>query len=58
MGPWVEYSSPEDMRPEATHELPTRRARRLVTPGSGDAFFIYGEYDDGNGLWMVTGVSQ
>lgn len=58
MGPWVEYSSPDDFVPEYTRPLTTRRARRLITPQTGDAFFVYGEYDDGNGMWVITGVSQ
>lgn len=57
MGPWVEYHSPDDMHPESDHISPPRRARRLITPKSGDAFFVYGEYDDGNGMWIITGVS-
>jgi len=58
MGPWVEYSSPDDQHPEADHTTAPRRARRLISPESGDAFFVYGEFDDGNGMWIVTGVSQ
>lgn len=57
MGPWVEYASPDDAHPQAQTEPQTRRARRQITPESGDAFFVYGEYDDGNGMWIVTGVS-
>ena len=58
MGPWIEYSRPDDMFP--VHDaVPTpRRARRLIETESGDAFFVYGEYDDGNGMWIVTGVSH
>ena len=52
--PWVEYT-PDIIQDEP---LPTtRKARRLLSPPTGDAFFIYGEYDDGNGMWIVTGVS-
>jgi hypothetical protein len=58
VGPWVEYSSPDDQLPQADHIPAPRRARRLISPESGDAFFVYGEYDDGNGMWIVTGVSQ
>lgn len=55
MGPWVPYV------PDVVQDEPAparRRARRLVTPVTGDAFFVYGEYDDGNGMWIVTGVSR
>ena len=58
MGPWVEYHSPDDQHPEAEHAPPPRRARRLISPESDDAFFVYGEWDDGNGMWMIVGVSQ
>jgi len=34
-----------------------RKGRRLLTPSAGDPFFVYGEYDDGNGMWIITGVS-
>jgi hypothetical protein len=54
MGDWVPYI------PEIVQDQPAearRRARRLITPMRGDAFFVYGEYDDGNGMWIVTGVS-
>jgi len=54
LGPWVEYI-PEIVQGDPEPE--TRRARRLITPSGGDAFFVYGEWDDGNGMWMVTGVS-
>jgi hypothetical protein len=57
MGPWVEYSHPDDMFPVHDAVSPPRRARRLISPEEGDAFFVYGEYDDGNGMWIVTGVS-
>lgn len=57
MGPWVEYNRPDDAHPVTEHREGPRRARRLITPDSGDAFFVYGEYDDGNGMWMITGVS-
>lgn len=53
--PWVEYI------PDIVQEgsvTSTRKARRLITPDSGDAFFVYGEYDDGNGMWIITGVSR
>lgn len=58
MGPWIEYASPEDGKPEAQHAPQTRRGRRLITPEGADAFFVYGEYDDGNGMWIITGVSR
>jgi len=57
MGPWVEYSSPEDGFPQRQSSPAPRRARRLIQPESGDAFFVQGEYDDGNGMWIITGVS-
>ena len=58
MGPWVEYASPDDMSPSAVGPVATtRKARRLLTPNDGEPFFVYGEYDDGNGMWIVTGVS-
>lgn len=52
--PWVEYT-PDVVQDEPVS--PRRRARRLIIPTSGDAFFVQGEYDDGNGMWIVTGVS-
>ena len=58
MGPWVEYSSPDDFVPEYTSAPPTRKARRLLTPSDGEPFFVQGEYDDGNGMWIITGVSH
>jgi hypothetical protein len=57
MGPWVEFASPDDSYPVSEARTAPRRARRLITPDEGDAFFVYGEYDDGNGMWVVTGVS-
>lgn len=54
LGPWVEYT-PEIVQGEPAPQ--TRRARRLITPDVGDAFFVEGEYDDGNGMWIITGVS-
>ena len=54
MGDWVPYL------PEIVQDDPStsrKKARRLITPMRGDAFFVYGEYDDGNGMWLVTGVS-
>ena len=53
--PWVEYI-PDVVQGDT--EPQTRRARRLITPVGGDAFFVYGEYDDGNGMWIITGVSR
>jgi hypothetical protein len=55
LDPWVEYI------PEVVQDDPqprTRRARRLIYPKTGDAFFVEGEYDDGNGMWIITGVSR
>lgn len=52
--PWVEYT-PLILQDEPDGQ--TRRARRRITPPTGDAFFVYGEWDDGNGMWMMTGVS-
>jgi len=55
LGPWVEYT------PDVVQDDPTparRRARRLLPSADGGPFFVYGEYDDGNGMWIVTGVSQ
>ena len=57
MGPWVEYNRPDDAFPQHVAPPATRRGRLLITPDSGDAFFVEGEYDDGNGMWIVTGVS-
>jgi hypothetical protein len=57
MSPWVEYSRPDDMFPVHDAVEAPRRARRLIVPPVSDAFFVYGEYDDGNGMWIVTGVS-
>lgn len=57
MGPWVEYHSPDDQHPQADHQQAPRKARRLISPEDQPAFFVYGEWDDGNGLWMITGVS-
>jgi hypothetical protein len=54
MGDWVPYV------PEVVQgEPPTTRTRgrRFITPMDGDPFFVFGEYDDGNGMWIVTGVS-
>ena len=54
MGDWVPYI------PDVVQDEPVtgrQRARRLILPPDGDAFFVYGEYDDGNGMWIVTGVS-
>jgi len=54
LDPWVEIAQ------QVVQDEPaptTRRARRLITPEIGDAFFVYGEYDDGNGMWIMTGVS-
>jgi len=52
--PWVEYI-PEVVQEDPSNSL--RRARRRIIPDTGDAFFVYGEYDDGNGMWIITGVS-
>ena len=55
LGPWIEYI------PEVVQDEPVttrRRGRLLITPVSGDAFFCQGEYDDGNGMWIITGVSR
>lgn len=52
--PWVEYV------PDVVQDVPVagpRKGRRLLEPPTGDAFFLYGEYDDGNGMWIITGVS-
>lgn len=52
--PWVEYV------PDIVQDDPTprrRTARRLLSPEDGEPFVVYGEYDDGNGMWIVTGVS-
>jgi len=54
MGDWVPYV------PDVVQGEPVtgrRRARRLILPPDSDAFFVYGEYDDGNGMWIITGVS-
>jgi hypothetical protein len=55
LGPWVEYIP--DIVEEGTVTR-TRKGRRLITPMEGDAFFVQGEYDDGNGMWIITGVSH
>jgi len=55
LGPWVEYV------PDVVQDDPepqSRKGRRLLSPESGDPFFVYGEYDDGNGMWIITGVSR
>lgn len=52
---WVEYIPDVVQGPG---ELLGKRARLRVTPDDGDAFFLYGEYDDGNGMWIITGVSR
>jgi len=57
VGPWVEYWRPDDMFPQHDAAPPPRRARRLISTETDDAFFVYGEWDDGNGMWMITGVS-
>jgi len=44
------------MLPQADHAPAPRRARRLITPDDGGAFFVYGEWDDGNGMYMLIGV--
>lgn len=49
---WVPDTVQGDPSPER------RSGRRLITPKGDDAFFVYGEYDDGNGMWIITGVSQ
>jgi len=54
LGDWVGYTSVEDQHDPITGR---KRARRLISPDSGDAFFVQGEYDDGNGMWVITGVS-
>ena len=54
LGDWVPYI-PEVVQGEPP--LTRKRARRLVTPMTGDVFFLEGEYDDGNGMWIITGVS-
>ena len=53
--PWVEYT-PEVLQDEP--QLTRRRARRLISPDHGEPFFVQGEYDDGNGMWIITGVSR
>jgi hypothetical protein len=49
---WV----PDSVQGETSSGRMTGR-RRLI-PAAGDAFFVYGEYDDGNGMWIMTGVSR
>jgi hypothetical protein len=58
MGPWVEYASPDDSYPISEQRTSPRRARRMIIPPDGDAFFVYGEWDDGNGMWTIIGVSR
>jgi hypothetical protein len=53
--PWVEYT-PDVVQDEP--EKRSRKGRRLITPDHGDSFFVQGEYDDGNGMWIITGVSR
>jgi len=55
LGDWVPYV-PDVVQDEP--EKRSRKARRLIFPPEGDAFFVYGEYDDGNGMWIITGVSR
>jgi hypothetical protein len=55
LGDWVPYE-PEIVQGEP--HPPRRRGRRLIFPKSGDAFFVQGEFDDGNGMWVITGVSR
>ena len=53
--PWVEYI-PDIVQGQAPQ---TRRtARRFISPDVGEPFFVQGEYDDGNGMWIITGVSR
>lgn len=52
--PWVEYIPDIVQEPSAPR---LRKGRRLIIPDSGDAFFVQGEFDDGNGMWIITGVS-
>lgn len=54
MGTWVGYESDSVQGDPPTTR---RRGRLLITPEVGDAFFVQGEYDDGNGMWIITGVS-
>jgi len=56
--PWVEFNRPDDEFPQHESRPLTRRARRLILPPDEPAFVVYGEYDDGNGMWIVTGVSR
>lgn len=52
---WVEYIP--DVVQGPSEEL-RRRGRLRITPVDGDAFFLDGEFDDGNGMWIITGVSR
>lgn len=55
LGPWVPYI------PDVVQDDPEparRRGRRIITPVDAAPFFVYAEYDDGNGMWLITGVSQ
>jgi len=44
---------------EALHELVTRTQAKSCAFFTPDAqlFCVQGEYDDGNGMWLITGVS-
>jgi hypothetical protein len=53
--PWVEYIPDIVQEGAVTH---TRKARRRLFTPDGDVFFVQAEYDDGNGMWIMTGVSR
>jgi hypothetical protein len=55
IGDWCGFL-PEELQTE-TVEIPSRRAL-LITPAIGGPFVMDLEWDDGNGMWISTGVSR
>ena len=55
LGDWVGYIPDQSEHRDISGP---QRARLRIIPPDGDAFFVYGEYDDGNGMWIITGVSR
>jgi hypothetical protein len=58
MTEWVEYPAAPGDNVGIGTELRPRKARRLISPGSEGALFVYGEWDEDLGIWIVTGVSE
>lgn len=42
---------------QAPPTLSRREARLEITPVVEARFFVQSEFDDGNGMWLITGVS-